>query len=113
MLIPCPHCGLRPSEEFVPKGLAEASRPALGGRAKPDGPAWQNFLHLRDNVADHSHEYFHHALGCRSWIVVHRHTLTHEVTGATMAADFWKADKPAKNAKDAKSPAAETAEDGQ
>ncbi len=58
-------------------------------------------------------EYFHHALGCRSWIVVHRHTLTHEVTSTTMAADFWKADKPATGTKDAKSPAAETEEDGQ
>ena len=89
MLIPCPHCGLRPSEEFTPKGLAEAPRPALGGDDRPEDAAWQDYLHLRDNPAGTVNEYFQHTLGCRSWLVVQRNTLTHEVMGATMAADFW------------------------
>ncbi len=89
MQIYCPHCGWRPSEEFTPKGLAEVPRPAMGGDDKPEDAAWQDYLHLRDNPAGEVNEYFHHALGCRSWVVVHRNTLTHEVTGGTLASEFW------------------------
>ena len=90
MLIFCPHCGMRPSEEFTPKGLAEAPRPALGGDDRPEDDAWQDYLHTRTNKAGQTNEYFHHSLGCRRWIVVHRNPLTHEVTGSTMASEFWQ-----------------------
>ena len=98
MLIPCPHCGLRPSEEFTPKGLAEAPRPPIGGEDRPEDDAWQDYLHTRTNRAGETDEYFHHALGCRSWVVVHRNTLTHEVSGATLASEFWAKKKQAQEA---------------
>ena len=93
MLIPCPHCGMRPSEEFTAKSLAEAPRPALGGDDRPEDDAWQDYLHTRTNAAGQTNEYFHHTLGCRQWIVVHRSTLTHEVAGATLASAYWQQPK--------------------
>ena len=98
MLIPCPHCGLRPSEEFTPKGLAEAPRPPIGGEDRPEDDAWQDYLYTRTNRAGETDEYFHHVLGCRSWVVVHRNTLTHEVSGSTLASEFWAKKKQTQEA---------------
>jgi sarcosine oxidase subunit delta len=36
------------------------------------------------------HEYWHHSGGCRSWLVVERNTLTHEIFGSQTARDWAK-----------------------
>jgi methylglutamate dehydrogenase subunit B len=73
-LIECPHCGLRPREEYSIRGAALA-RPA------PDASAevWHGYVHLRDNPRGAHDEHWLHAGGCRRWLVVRRNTLTHEV----------------------------------
>lgn len=75
-LIPCPHCGSRPKEEFTVKGAALA-RPA------PDAApgAWIEYVYLRDNPRGAYEEYWHHTSGCRRWLVVSRNTATHEISG--------------------------------
>ncbi|MGI6245414.1 MAG: sarcosine oxidase subunit delta [Pseudochelatococcus sp.] len=80
-LIPCPHCGRRPKEEFTIKGAA-LERPA------PDAgeAAWMNYVYLRDNPRGAYREYWHHTSGCRRWLIVSRDTATHAVTGAEDAA---------------------------
>lgn len=73
-LIPCPHCGLRPKEEFTIKGAA-LPRPA----PEADGDAWFDYVYLRDNPRGAYREYWHHTSGCRRWLTVARDTATHEI----------------------------------
>jgi methylglutamate dehydrogenase subunit B len=89
MLIPCPHCGVRPVEEFTFNGDASLRRP------EGDDPvAWHDYIYLRDNPKGVFDEYAHHAGGCRAWLVVRRNTLTHEVISAVPARDHAKRAKP-------------------
>ena len=84
MRIPCPICGERDSREFTYKGAAVAlDRPA------PDAgdAAWDAYLHLRDNPAGEHRELWYHEQGDRSWLVVTRNTLTHEITNVELARD--------------------------
>lgn len=76
-LIPCPHCGPRPKEEFTIKGAALA-RP--DPQAGPD--MWFDYVYLRDNPRGAYEEYWHHTSGCRRWLVVSRDTASHEIHGA-------------------------------
>lgn len=73
-LVPCPHCGPRPKEEFTVKG-AVLARPAP--YAGPD--RWFDYVYLRENPRGAYEEYWHHAAGCRRWLIVCRDTITHEV----------------------------------
>ena len=86
-LITCPHCGVRPKEEFTIRGDASPVRPA------PDAAfdAWDNYVHLRDNVRGPMAEHWQHSGGCRRWLVVERDTFTHAVHAVTDAAEFTRA----------------------
>lgn len=61
MLVPCPHCGPRPVEEF-------AFRHAL---PPPDVDAF-GAVYLRTNSPSLSREYWQHVRGCRTWFVLAR-----------------------------------------
>lgn len=82
-LIPCPHCGIRPKEEFTIKGAA-LKRPL------PDAPAeaWLEYVYLRDNPRGHHDEFWHHTSGCRRWLIVTRSTINHEIEGSRDAASL-------------------------
>ncbi|KEJ89278.1 sarcosine oxidase subunit delta [Sulfitobacter donghicola] len=82
MRLQCPICGLRDQREFYYKG-------AVLERPNPDaGPeAWDDYLHLRDNPAGPTQEYWHHEGGCGAWLVVTRDTVTHTVLDTALAAD--------------------------
>jgi heterotetrameric sarcosine oxidase delta subunit len=83
MLIPCPYCGERPSEEFTSLGDASVKRPTS---LEPDAmDAWYDYVYLRDNPKGRMQEYWHHGGGCRAWLVVERDTATHEVFSARPA----------------------------
>lgn len=73
-LVPCPHCGQRPKEEFTVKGAA-LSRPAADASTE----TWFDYVYLRDNPRGLYDEYWHHTSGCRRWLVVTRDTATHEI----------------------------------
>ncbi|GGH54327.1 sarcosine oxidase subunit delta [Frigidibacter albus] len=81
-LIPCPHCGPRPKEEFTVRG-AVLPRPAA------DAPVeeWQAHVYLRENPRGDYAEHWHHSGGCRRWLVVKRNTATHAVHSVTDAAE--------------------------
>ena len=88
MRIDCPHCGLRPVEEFTMKGDASLVRPAPVDPAtmdKAQQAQWHDYVFLRDNPKGRFAEYWHHAGGCRAWLVVERNTITHEVYSVTTA----------------------------
>jgi heterotetrameric sarcosine oxidase delta subunit len=79
-LITCPLCGTRPKEEFSVRG-AVIARPS----ASEKDEAWHRYVYVRDNPKGRYQEYWHHAAGCRRWLVVDRDNLTHEVFGVTDA----------------------------
>ena len=74
MRLTCPHCGPRDRREFT-----------YGGTAldRPEGtewsPEWDAYIHLRDNPAGRSVEWWYHGMGCGAWLRVARDTVTHEV----------------------------------
>ncbi|QOZ36507.1 sarcosine oxidase subunit delta [Bradyrhizobium sp. CCBAU 53421] len=80
-LIPCPHCGQRPREEFTVKGAALV-RPAADAAQE----LWFDYVYLRANPRGRYDEHWHHTSGCRRWLVVTRDTATHEIEGARDAA---------------------------
>ena len=80
-LIDCPHCGARPREEFGVKG---AVLPRPGPEA--GAAAWMDYVYLRENPRGAYREYWHHAGGCRRWLVVTRDTATHAVFAVADAA---------------------------
>ncbi|MCX7646652.1 MAG: sarcosine oxidase subunit delta [Rhodobacteraceae bacterium] len=85
MLIPHPLLGPRDAQEFVYLGDA-----ALIDR--PDGTAagieaFHDYLYLRDNPAGQHRELWYHEQGDRSWLVVTRDTVTHEILKAELARD--------------------------
>ena len=81
-LISCPHCGVRPKEEFTIFGDATAVRPG------PDASeeVWYAYVYLRDNPKGMIRESWHHTSGCRRFLVVERDNATHAVHSVTDAA---------------------------
>jgi len=90
MIINHPLLGPRDAAEFV----------YLGDAALIDRPDWQaedageqfyQYLYLRDNPAGLHRELWYHEQGDRSWLVVTRNTLTHEITNVELARDVARA----------------------
>ncbi|MCR8548927.1 sarcosine oxidase subunit delta [Salipiger sp. P9] len=86
MLIPHPLLGLRDAQEFTYLGDA-----SLLNRPDPATPgaeaAFCDYVFLRDNPAGVHRELWFHEQGDRSWLVVTRNTLTHEILSAELASD--------------------------
>lgn len=84
MLIPHPLLGPRDAQEFTCLGCASLlARPAPGASAE----VLADYLFLRDNPAGLHRELWFHEQGDRSWLVVTRDTVTHEILGAELVAD--------------------------
>ena len=84
MLIPHPLLGPRDAQEFVYLGDARLlDRP--DGMAPGSDAAFHDYAYLRDNPAGLHRELWFHEQGDRSWLVVTRNTVTHEVLGAELA----------------------------
>ena len=84
MIIHHPLLGPRDAAEFV----------CLGDAALIDRPDWQaedaaqlfhDYLHVRDNPAGEHRELWFHEHGDRSWLVVTRDTLSHEILRVELA----------------------------
>ena len=85
MIINHPLLGPRDSAEFVYLGDA-----ALINRPDPDvatDQEWHDYAYLRDNFAGEMRELWFHEGGDRSWLVVTRNTVTHEISSVEMARD--------------------------
>ncbi|WP_192385047.1 sarcosine oxidase subunit delta [Mesorhizobium silamurunense] len=86
MLIPHPLLGLRDAQEFSYLGDASLlDRP--DGLAEKAGDAFFSYVYLRENPAGVHRELWFHEQGDRSWLVVTRNTVTHEILGAELARD--------------------------
>ncbi|MDC0660073.1 sarcosine oxidase subunit delta [Leisingera sp. SS27] len=90
MIINHPILGPRDSQEFT----------YLGDASLIDRPDWQadnaadqfcDYLYLRDNPAGAHRELWFHEQGDRSWLVVTRNTVTHEILNVELARDVARA----------------------
>jgi len=90
MIINHPLLGPRDAAEFV----------YLGDAALIDRPDWQAvnaaeafhaYGYLRDNPAGAHQELWYHEQGDRSWLVVTRDTVSHEITAVELARDVARA----------------------
>ena len=96
MLIPHPLLGLRDSAEFVYLGDAKLLlRPNADSETAAD--EFHDYLHLRDNPAGLHKELWFHEYGDRSWLVVTRNTLTHEISDVQLARDVVMANSEQQN----------------
>ena len=85
MIINHPLLGSRDAAEFTVLGDASMIH-------RPDGlttsmDEMHDYAYLRDNPAGLHRELWYHEQGDRSWLVVTRDTLTHEVTKVELARD--------------------------
>jgi methylglutamate dehydrogenase subunit B len=86
MIIDHPLLGPRDAQEFVYLGdAALLARP--DGMAEGAEAAFHDYLYLRDNPAGLHRELWYHEQGDRSWLVVTRNTVTHEITRVEFARD--------------------------
>ncbi|PJK27581.1 sarcosine oxidase subunit delta [Minwuia thermotolerans] len=90
MIIDHPLLGPRDIAEFICLGdavLIERPDPAAGDAMD----RFHDWLHLRDNPAGEHRELWYHEHGDRSWLVVTRDTLTHEIRRVELARDVARA----------------------
>ena len=86
MIIDHPLLGPRDAAEFTILGdAALIDRP--DPQAKDAVDRFHDYLYLRDNPAGEHRELWFHEQGDRSWLVVTRDTLTHEITKVELARD--------------------------
>ena len=74
MQITCPHCGPRAQQEFV----FERTVDSVVTRDMPSAEAMAK-LFTRTNPRGLDEEIWRHTYGCRAWMVVTRHRVTHEI----------------------------------
>lgn len=85
MIISCPWCGARDSAEFVYRGDAAPTRPAIDGT--DSDVSMVEYVYLRDNPAGRMKEHWYHAAGCRRWLVIERDTRSHEIFNVQFASE--------------------------
>ena len=75
LLITCPHCGPRAQVEFVYERTVDAI-------VQPDADPGEAMaaLFTRTNPRGADEELWRHTFGCRAWLVMTRHRVTHEIT---------------------------------
>lgn len=81
----CPHCGPRDEAEFTYGGDAGVTRPDLPFGDPGEAAAFQAYVYTRANPAGWHAEWWHHVQGCRRWLKVRRHTVTHEIAAVVPA----------------------------
>lgn len=89
MIINHPLLGPRDAAEFVYLGDASLmKRPDW--QAENAADQFYEYLYLRDNPAGLHRELWYHEQGDRSWLVVTRNTVTHEITEVALVRDAAK-----------------------
>lgn len=92
MIINHPLLGPRDAAEFVCLGDASLiNRP--DPEAENAAEAFHDYLYLRENPAGIHRELWYHEQGDRSWLVVTRNTLTHEILEVEFARDVARSSK--------------------
>lgn len=74
LLIGCPHCGPRNSDEFTFGGEVSTRPPA-----DADPAVWRSYLYVKRNTAGWQKEQWFHGSGCRRVLIVERNNVTNEL----------------------------------
>jgi heterotetrameric sarcosine oxidase delta subunit len=74
LLIKCPHCGPRNSNEFTFNGEV-ISRPGVD----VDPETWRRYLYMKTNAAGWQSERWFHVSGCRRFLMIERNLDTNEI----------------------------------
>lgn len=74
LLIACPHCGDRSQVEFTYERTLDS---IVALDAVPE--AAMRTLYERANPRGWDEELWRHGFGCRQWLVLRRHRVTHEI----------------------------------
>ena len=89
MIIDHPLLGPRDASEFIYLGDASLmNRPNWDGKKSEDN--FYKYQYLRENVAGMHKELWFHQQGDRSWLVISRNTVTHEIFKVELATEFKK-----------------------
>ena len=89
MIIDHPLLGPRDASEFIYLGDASLlNRPNWDEGKSEDN--FYKYLYLRENVAGMHKELWFHQQGDRSWLVISRNTITHEIFKVELATEFKK-----------------------
>lgn len=75
LVIICPNCGPRNSDEFTFQGEVRP-RPDVN---EIDPAGWRRYLYMRSNPSDWVSERWFHVSGCRRYLMLERHTATNEI----------------------------------
>ena len=92
MIINCPWCGPRGSEEFTYRGDGTVKRPDLSDTSIELA---SSYVFDRENIAGDHNEIWQHSSGCRSHLLVKRNTLTHEIKSCELLGPFASSGKRA------------------
>ena len=91
MIIDHPLLGPRDSQEFTYLGDATLlNRPDW--KSENSSNEFFEYVYLRNNPAGLHRELRYHTFGDQSWLIVTRNTVTHEISGATIAGVEKEAD---------------------
>jgi heterotetrameric sarcosine oxidase delta subunit len=82
MRINCPVCGERDSREFHYRGSAKLMDRPAGDAGEA---AFYDYVYVRENPAGRNRELWFHEMGCRSWLVAERDTVSHEFFSVELA----------------------------
>ena len=94
MIINCPWCGPRGSEEFTYRGDGTVMRPGLPDTSVELAGA---YVFDRKNIAGDHSEIWQHSSGCRTHVLVKRNTLTHEIKSCELLGPYASDNKKASN----------------
>ncbi len=84
MIINHPLLGPRDASEFVYHGDAHLmQRP--NPKSETADKDFHDYMYLRENIAGEMRELWFHEQGDRSWLVITRNTLTHDITKVELA----------------------------
>jgi heterotetrameric sarcosine oxidase delta subunit len=75
LVIICPNCGPRNSDEFTYQG----ERRPRPDTSTTDPGAWRRYLYLKTNQTGWVTERWFHGSGCRRFLMVERHMETNEI----------------------------------
>lgn len=79
LVILCPHCGPRNSDEFTYQG-EQTTRPEV---APADPAEWRRYLYMKTNRSGWVTERWFHVSGCRRYLMLERHTVSNEIRSVT------------------------------
>jgi heterotetrameric sarcosine oxidase delta subunit len=78
LVIVCPHCGPRNSDEYSFQGEI-IPRPNVAG----DVGEWRRYLYMRRNSSGWQRERWFHVSGCRRFLNIERNNLSNEIRSVT------------------------------